>query len=205
MPGRQSRRTVTAAAATAGDDRRTGVAPHRQTGSGGHPGAQALATYWVGQGVGLMNKIKPAREVVLEFIEDYVNAAGDSPGPSKTEGGRMPKLAKIAAGAGLIGLGLVFSGPRPRRRPRHSGGRFSRRPPPSAIYRRRDTTSGRSSRTVSRSSTWISATSPTSTPSARRVRTWSPTSPSPARRIRRDPPHLILHTGTRRCAARPGC
>ncbi|MCB0932051.1 MAG: nitronate monooxygenase [Mycobacterium sp.] len=42
---------------------------------GGHPGAQALATYWVGQGVGLMNKIKPAREVVLEFIEDYVNAA----------------------------------------------------------------------------------------------------------------------------------
>jgi hypothetical protein len=29
----------------------------------------------VGQGVGLMNKIKPAREVVLEFIEDYVAAA----------------------------------------------------------------------------------------------------------------------------------
>lgn len=42
---------------------------------GGHPGAQALSIYWVGQGVGLMNKIKPAREVVLEFIEDYVNAA----------------------------------------------------------------------------------------------------------------------------------
>lgn len=42
---------------------------------GGHPGAQALSTYWVGQGVGMMNKIKPAREVVLEFIEDYVNAA----------------------------------------------------------------------------------------------------------------------------------
>ncbi len=41
----------------------------------GHPGAQALATYFVGQGVGLMNKIKPAREVVLEFIEDYVAAA----------------------------------------------------------------------------------------------------------------------------------
>ena len=41
---------------------------------GGHSGAQALATYFVGQGVGLMNKIKPAREVVLEFIEDYVNA-----------------------------------------------------------------------------------------------------------------------------------
>ena len=42
---------------------------------GGHPGAQALSTYFVGQGVGLMNKIKPARDVVLEFIEDYVAAA----------------------------------------------------------------------------------------------------------------------------------
>ncbi len=42
---------------------------------GGHAGAQALSTYFVGQGVGLMNKIKPAREVVLEFIEDYVSAA----------------------------------------------------------------------------------------------------------------------------------
>ncbi|CAJ1585547.1 nitronate monooxygenase [[Mycobacterium] wendilense] len=41
----------------------------------GHEGAQALATYFVGQGVGLMNKVKPAREVVLEFIEDYVAAA----------------------------------------------------------------------------------------------------------------------------------
>ena len=41
----------------------------------GHPGAQALSTYFVGQGVGLMNKVKPAREVVLEFIEDYVAAA----------------------------------------------------------------------------------------------------------------------------------
>ncbi|MCH9700955.1 MAG: nitronate monooxygenase [Actinomycetia bacterium] len=41
----------------------------------GHQGAQALATYFVGQGVGLMNKVKPAREVVREFIEDYVAAA----------------------------------------------------------------------------------------------------------------------------------
>nr|WP_319453497.1 MULTISPECIES: nitronate monooxygenase [unclassified Mycobacterium] len=40
----------------------------------GHPGAQALATYFVGQGVGLMNKVKPARDVVLEFIEDYLTA-----------------------------------------------------------------------------------------------------------------------------------
>lgn len=41
----------------------------------GHPGAQQLATYFVGQGVGLMNKVKPAREVVREFIEDYLAAA----------------------------------------------------------------------------------------------------------------------------------
>jgi NAD(P)H-dependent flavin oxidoreductase YrpB (nitropropane dioxygenase family) len=41
----------------------------------GHRGAQALATYFVGQGVGLMNKVRPARDVVLEFIEDYVAAA----------------------------------------------------------------------------------------------------------------------------------
>lgn len=47
----------------------------------GHPGAQALATYFVGQGVGLMNRVQPAREVVREFIEDYLAAAdrlGDS-------------------------------------------------------------------------------------------------------------------------------
>jgi NAD(P)H-dependent flavin oxidoreductase YrpB (nitropropane dioxygenase family) len=42
--------------------------------SQGHPGAQALATYFVGQGVGLMNKVKPAREVVRDFIEDYLAA-----------------------------------------------------------------------------------------------------------------------------------
>jgi len=41
----------------------------------GHGGAQALATYFVGQGVGLMTAVKPAREVVREFIEDYVSAA----------------------------------------------------------------------------------------------------------------------------------
>jgi len=35
----------------------------------------ALTTYWVGQGVGLMNRVQPARQVVLEFIEDYLNAA----------------------------------------------------------------------------------------------------------------------------------
>jgi NAD(P)H-dependent flavin oxidoreductase YrpB (nitropropane dioxygenase family) len=40
----------------------------------GNQGARELATYWVGQGVGLMNKVKPAREVVREMIEDYLDA-----------------------------------------------------------------------------------------------------------------------------------
>jgi hypothetical protein len=47
----------------------------------GHPGAQELANYFVGQGVGLMNKVKPARDVVFEFAQDYLAAAerlGDS-------------------------------------------------------------------------------------------------------------------------------
>jgi NAD(P)H-dependent flavin oxidoreductase YrpB (nitropropane dioxygenase family) len=41
---------------------------------GGHPGARQLATYFVGQGVGLMNSIQDTRTVVREFIEDYVAA-----------------------------------------------------------------------------------------------------------------------------------
>jgi NAD(P)H-dependent flavin oxidoreductase YrpB (nitropropane dioxygenase family) len=41
----------------------------------GNHGARELATYWVGQGVGLMNRVRPAREVVLEMVEDYLQAA----------------------------------------------------------------------------------------------------------------------------------
>jgi NAD(P)H-dependent flavin oxidoreductase YrpB (nitropropane dioxygenase family) len=41
----------------------------------GDPGAQALATYWVGQGVGLMNKIRPVREVIYEMATDLAAAA----------------------------------------------------------------------------------------------------------------------------------
>lgn len=40
----------------------------------GNPGAQKLATYWVGQGVGLMDNVKSARDVVLEMAEDYLDA-----------------------------------------------------------------------------------------------------------------------------------
>ena len=40
----------------------------------GHEGAQDLATYWVGQGVGLMNSERPVRAVVEEFKIDFVKA-----------------------------------------------------------------------------------------------------------------------------------
>ena len=42
--------------------------------AGGHEGAQNLATYWVGQGVGLMNQSISASDVVQEFKEDFINA-----------------------------------------------------------------------------------------------------------------------------------
>ena len=39
----------------------------------GDPGAKALATYWVGQGVGLMNESMSVRSVVFEFMEDFAD------------------------------------------------------------------------------------------------------------------------------------
>ena len=42
--------------------------------AGGHDGAKDLATYWVGQGVGLMNQSISASDVVQEFKEDFINA-----------------------------------------------------------------------------------------------------------------------------------
>lgn len=41
---------------------------------GGHKGAQQLATYWVGQGVGLMNQSMSAGQVVQQFKEDFLSA-----------------------------------------------------------------------------------------------------------------------------------
>lgn len=41
---------------------------------GGHPGACELATYFVGQGVGLMNTTQSARAVVAEFMQDFIDA-----------------------------------------------------------------------------------------------------------------------------------
>lgn len=41
---------------------------------GGHEGAKELATYYVGQGVGLMNTEQSARSVVYDFMADYADA-----------------------------------------------------------------------------------------------------------------------------------
>jgi NAD(P)H-dependent flavin oxidoreductase YrpB (nitropropane dioxygenase family) len=41
---------------------------------GGHSGATKLASYFVGQGVGLMNSSQSTRSVVEEFMHDYVDA-----------------------------------------------------------------------------------------------------------------------------------
>ena len=42
---------------------------------GGDPAAKRLATYWVGQGVGLMNNPTSVRNVVFDFMEDFAQAA----------------------------------------------------------------------------------------------------------------------------------
>ena len=42
---------------------------------GGHAGARQLATYFVGQGVGLMNASQSTRSVVYEFIDDFLRAS----------------------------------------------------------------------------------------------------------------------------------
>ena len=41
---------------------------------GGHEGARELATYWVGQGVGLMNQPMSAGQVVQQFKEEFAEA-----------------------------------------------------------------------------------------------------------------------------------
>jgi NAD(P)H-dependent flavin oxidoreductase YrpB (nitropropane dioxygenase family) len=42
---------------------------------GGHEGARQLASYFVGQGVGLMNDSVSARTVVYEFMQDFLSAS----------------------------------------------------------------------------------------------------------------------------------
>ncbi len=43
--------------------------------AGGHPGARQLATYFVGQGVGLMNSSQSTKTVVYEFMADFLAAS----------------------------------------------------------------------------------------------------------------------------------
>ena len=50
------------------------LAKVKKLAEGGHEGAKALDTYFVGQGVGLMNVSKSTREVVYDFKEDFLNA-----------------------------------------------------------------------------------------------------------------------------------
>ena len=45
-----------------------------QLAEGGHEGAKQLATYFVGQGVGLMNAPTSTRQVVYDFMEDFAGA-----------------------------------------------------------------------------------------------------------------------------------
>jgi len=40
----------------------------------GHAGAKSLATYWVGQGVGMMNESTSVKNVVYEFKEEFLKA-----------------------------------------------------------------------------------------------------------------------------------
>ena len=42
--------------------------------NGGHEGARQLASYFVGQGVGLMNTTQSTRSVVMDFMSDYLLA-----------------------------------------------------------------------------------------------------------------------------------
>jgi len=42
--------------------------------NGGHEGAKQLASYFVGQGVGMMDQPTSTREIVREFMEDYIAA-----------------------------------------------------------------------------------------------------------------------------------
>ena len=43
----------------------------------GHPGAQALNSYFVGQGIGLVHEIRSARQVVQDFLTGFTEAYAD--------------------------------------------------------------------------------------------------------------------------------
>lgn len=43
----------------------------------GHAGARELVTYFVGQGVGLVESVRTSRAIVQEFREEFAEAVGD--------------------------------------------------------------------------------------------------------------------------------
>jgi hypothetical protein len=45
-----------------------------QAAEGGHEGARRLASYYVGQGAGLMTEAKSAAAVVQDFMQDFADA-----------------------------------------------------------------------------------------------------------------------------------
>jgi NAD(P)H-dependent flavin oxidoreductase YrpB (nitropropane dioxygenase family) len=46
-----------------------------QRSAASNPGAQQLVNYFVGQVVGQMNQVKPAKQVVYEMVEEFIDAA----------------------------------------------------------------------------------------------------------------------------------
>jgi hypothetical protein len=46
----------------------------------GNPKARALMTYYIGQGVGLLDQVKSSRAVVREFMEEFAAAASEMAG-----------------------------------------------------------------------------------------------------------------------------
>jgi NAD(P)H-dependent flavin oxidoreductase YrpB (nitropropane dioxygenase family) len=46
-----------------------------QRSAASNPGAEQLVNYFVGQIVGSMNQIKPAKQVVYEMVEEFIEAA----------------------------------------------------------------------------------------------------------------------------------
>jgi hypothetical protein len=45
--------------------------------SRGNRKAEALVSYYIGQGVGLLDQVKTSKAVVREFMEDFAAAAAD--------------------------------------------------------------------------------------------------------------------------------
>ena len=72
----------------------TAVAQQRINRRAGDPGSGAnqLATYFVGQIVGSMNAVRPARQVMLDLVTEYADAASASSATWGSDGGAPAAL-----------------------------------------------------------------------------------------------------------------